>query len=354
MLVLLLPGLVSAQQKYAVFVGINDYIEFEDEPGGDLRGAESDALLMRSVLIDRWGVLEPNTRTLLSREATKDAIRESITTFLSQRAGPDDLAIFYFAGHGSQAFDLDGDEPDGLDETLAPTDVLKTSAERDIRDDEFRVWLSAIPARVVVILDSCHSGTATRGTGPMRARILDREIPSEGGREPERVRERYDPESMSDGSATIIEVAAAGPNQSAMEGVFLTDGTGEQRGAFTYHLVRALWEASPTATYDDVVGRVISSLKADEFMQDPQLEGPRFDLLFGAGQAKAISTPLLGAGAIEVPPVDGRRAMPAGTGLSATVGSTYRTESEAVLEIMSVSARPDIRLTASSGVRPDI
>ena len=334
----LLPGLVSAQQKYAVFVGINDYIEFGDEPGGDLRGAEGDALLMRRVLIDRWGLPESNTRTLLSREATKDAIRESITTFLAERAGPGDLAIFYFAGHGSQAFDLDGDEPDGLDETLAPSDVLKTSTERDIRDDEFRVWLSTIRARVVVILDSCHSGTATRGTGPMRARILNREIPSEGGREPERVRQRYDPESMSDGSITVIEVAAAGPSQSAMEGAFRMDGRDEQGGAFTHYLVKALWEASPTATYDDVIGRVVSSLKADQFIQDPQLEGPRFDPLFAAGRAKSITTPLLGAGAIEVLSVDGRRATLTGTGLSATVGSTYRTDREAVLEIISVSA----------------
>lgn len=47
-LLLSLPGLVSAQEKWAVFVGINDYVEFEDEPGGDLLGAESDALLMRN------------------------------------------------------------------------------------------------------------------------------------------------------------------------------------------------------------------------------------------------------------------------------------------------------------------
>ena len=38
----------SAQEKFAVFVGINDYIEFGDEPGGDLQGAESDALFMKA------------------------------------------------------------------------------------------------------------------------------------------------------------------------------------------------------------------------------------------------------------------------------------------------------------------
>ena len=162
------------------------------------------------VLIERWGLREENSRTLLSLEATKDAIRESITGWLASQAGPGDLAIFYFAGHGAQVFDLDGDEPDGLDETLAPTDIMLLSSERDIRDDELRVWLETIPAQVLVILDSCHSGTATRGTGPMRPRILDRPLPPEGGNEPDVVRQRYDPESMADGNTSIIEVAAAG------------------------------------------------------------------------------------------------------------------------------------------------
>jgi hypothetical protein len=30
---------------------------------------------------------------------------------------PGDLVRFYFAGHGSQAWDVNGDEEDGLDET---------------------------------------------------------------------------------------------------------------------------------------------------------------------------------------------------------------------------------------------
>lgn len=293
-ILLALPAPTTAQVSHGVFVGINDYIAFEDEPGGDLQGAESDAQLMRDVLVELWGLPEANTRTLLSREATKDAIQASITDFLAEEAGPNDVSIFFFAGHGAQAFDLDGDEPDGLDETLAPSDVLRASTERDIRDDELRAWLSAIPGRVVVILDSCHSGTATRGAGPMRARILDREIPSEGGREPERVRQRYDPESMADGSTTVIEVAAAGPNQSAMEGEFFdADGGREQRGAFTYHLVRALREASGSATYEDVVNRVIANLKADLLIQDPQLTGPKSEPLFGGNRSKAIAAPVV-------------------------------------------------------------
>lgn len=285
--VLIIPtGHADAQEKYAVFVGINDYIAYEDEPGGDLQGAEQDALLMRAVLTERWGLKEENTRTLLSREATKDAIREVITGWLSDQAGPGDVAIFYFAGHGAQAFDLDGDEPDGLDETLAPTDVLPLSTANDIRDDEFRLWLTGIGTDVVVILDSCHSGTATRG-GTMRTRSLDRPLPPENGKEPERVRQRYDPESMIDGSTTIIELSAAAPNQSAVEGDFpREDGVGtEARGAFTYHLVRELRQASGDTSWEALLSHLMASMKADQFMQDPQLTGG--GRLFGSARSKA-------------------------------------------------------------------
>jgi len=283
------PDGTDAQEKYAVFVGINDYIAYEDEPGGDLEGAERDARLMRAVLTERWGVEEENTLTLLSRDATRDAIREAITGWLTDRAEPGDLAIFYFAGHGAQAFDLDGDEPDGLDETLAPSDILRHSSDNDIRDDDFRQWLAGVRTDVVVILDSCHSGTATRG-GNMRTRSLDRPLPPEGGKEPERVRQQYDPESMADGSTTIIELAAAAPNQSAMEGEFRSsEGAGtEARGAFTYHLVRELRQASEDTSYEELLSHLMSSMKADQLMQDPQLIGG--GTLFGSARSKAAPT----------------------------------------------------------------
>jgi caspase domain-containing protein len=275
----------SGQQKFAVFVGVNDYVEFGDEPGGDLQGAESDAILMRQVLVERWGLAEENTLMLLSLEATKEAIRQAITGWLAEKAGPDDLAIFYFAGHGSQVYDLDGDEPDGLDETLAPTDVLQLSSVNDIRDDEFRVWLSSVGTEVVVILDSCHSGTATRGGSEMRTRSLERPIPPEDGNEPEFVRQAYDPESMADGATTILELAAAAPNQSALEGPFGATGTkaAEPRGAFTWFLVQELARAEPDITYEEVIRSVAERLFEEELPQDPQVTGAGTRAIFRPG-----------------------------------------------------------------------
>ncbi|MGE0158034.1 MAG: caspase domain-containing protein [Gemmatimonadales bacterium] len=264
-----------AQTRYAVFVGINDYVAFGDEPGGDLLGAERDARVVREVLEERWGLEPANALTLLGRAATKEAIRSAITGWLAGRARPGDLAIFYFAGHGSQVYDLDGDEPDGLDETLAPTDVLPTSSVNDIRDDELRAWLSTIRTSVVVILDSCHSGTASRSSA-MRTRALERPIPTERGPVPTAIRQRYDPESMADSATSVLEVAAAAPNESALEGPLDPGGSAgavEHGGAFTRHFVATLREAEPGATYEDVLRVVAERLDDEELGQTPQLVG---------------------------------------------------------------------------------
>jgi hypothetical protein len=57
--------------------------------------------------------------------------------------------------------DLDGDEPDGTDECLCPHDVRKNGP---ITDDELYESFSSLErgAKLLMISDSCHSGTVTR------------------------------------------------------------------------------------------------------------------------------------------------------------------------------------------------
>ena len=67
---------------------------------------------------------------------------------------PGDLFIFYLSGHGGQKADADGDEEDGVDETICLWDgPLSDDVLRDLWDD--------VPAgvRVFMVTDTCHSGT---------------------------------------------------------------------------------------------------------------------------------------------------------------------------------------------------
>jgi hypothetical protein len=64
------------------------------------------------------------------------------------------------AGHGGQLKDRNGDEPDGQDEVLFPSDYANAGC---ITDDElYSTFVSRISpgVHVVAVIDSCHSGTA--------------------------------------------------------------------------------------------------------------------------------------------------------------------------------------------------
>ena len=160
--------------------------------------------------------------------------------------------------------------------------MLVVSSENDIRDDEFREWLSTIRTDVVVILDSCHSGTATRAAD-MRTRALDRPPPPEVGREPRALRQGADRQIMADSSLSVLELAAAAPHEAALEGP-LSDAPGvgeaEHGGMFTRYLVSALLEASPSTTYEEVLRRVAERLDYEELGQSPQITGEGAKALF--------------------------------------------------------------------------
>jgi len=75
------------------------------------------------------------------------------------RAG--DLFFLTYSGHGGQVPDINGDEPDKKDETWCLYDG-------QLIDDELYFELSRFAAgvRILVLSDSCHSGTVTREAPP--------------------------------------------------------------------------------------------------------------------------------------------------------------------------------------------
>jgi metacaspase-1 len=75
-------------------------------------------------------------------------------------AQPGDSLFLHYSGHGGQKRDLDGDEEDGMDETLCPCDYQKAGVILD--DDMFRILVQPLPVgcRLTAIFDACHSGSA--------------------------------------------------------------------------------------------------------------------------------------------------------------------------------------------------
>jgi len=137
--------------KYAVVYGISDY----PDPITDLAVADDDAIAMSVLLDDQGFEVIPYTHT--DGAATRDQLTADMNAIASV-ATIDDLFVFYFSGHGSQAAaGWDGGtettpESDGLEEYIALYDD-------ELTDDTLAQLLRAIPcARKVVILDACFSG----------------------------------------------------------------------------------------------------------------------------------------------------------------------------------------------------
>ncbi len=339
------PSERTAPTHWAFIVGISDYINFEDAAGGDLPGAERDARVVRDVLVERWGFPVDNVRMLLNQDATRDAIEEGLTEWLPNVARPQDQITVFFAGHGSQMWDESGDEDDGLDETIAPADVSPETTEFDIGDDEFGEWLAALPSsNVLVILDNCNSGTGTRDVTPFaRTRELGRDV--NDVTKPPTVSRRalagQEDETGFDASGgRVLELAAAQPFQAAVDAYFPGEGQEEgfHGGAFTTFLVRELWRAPSSATYEEVFDNVRQALKRNRFEQDPHLseDVPQKSspLFFVEGGASAEAHPFLPVLSVRGEQVE----LGGGRALGITSGSIFELESGARLVTESVTA----------------
>ena len=146
----------------ALLVGIDRY----PAPVPRLSGCVNDVEAFETFLRSRAAGDEPSIRLLRNEEATRDAIIAGFRAHLAQ-AKPGDVAVFYYAGHGSQEHapaEFWHLEPDKLDETLVCHDS-RLPGSWDLADKELARLIdeeAATGAHVVVILDCCHSGSGTR------------------------------------------------------------------------------------------------------------------------------------------------------------------------------------------------
>jgi hypothetical protein len=226
---------------------------------------------MQQILETRFGYAPEHIRTLRDAEATRLGILEALER-LATDAAPEDAVYVHFSGHGSQAPDMDGDEVDDeLDETLVPHDG-RTADVRDITDDELANALAGLRARsTLVVLDSCHSGSATRAPLAIQPRWVPRDERVslyEGGRTQTR--------AIVPLERRHLLLSAAAPHEQALDGAI----DGRPQGIFTYALSRSLAKVGPEGSARDVfqgIERELERLKPQLGMRDmpePQLEGP--------------------------------------------------------------------------------
>ncbi|NLX98329.1 MAG: DUF4384 domain-containing protein [Rhodopirellula sp.] len=166
----LLPASSSAEH-YALLVGIDDYPRLRNR---NLGGAANDVERLSHVLLREFSFPQQNVSILRNQQATLFAIRQAFQQ-LADRVQPGDTVVFHYSGHGTLLVDDNGDEQDGQDEALCPHDFAENGAQA-LRDDELDQMLAKLgPVHIAVLLDCCHSGTATKS---VNRRLRSRYVPA--------------------------------------------------------------------------------------------------------------------------------------------------------------------------------
>lgn len=158
------PAIVPARtggggRRRALCVGINAYRE------RPLSGCVNDATAWAAGL----GRLGFDVTRLFDGEATRAAMVAALEDLVGA-AGPGDVLVFQYAGHGSQAVDRDGDEGDGYDEAFVPVDY---HLGHYLLDDDLAGILRRLApgARLTLFMDCCHSGTISRFSPALAPRL---------------------------------------------------------------------------------------------------------------------------------------------------------------------------------------
>lgn len=267
--------------KKGLIVGVDKY----RNPAWNLQGCTLDAAVMRGMLQDHFGFQGDNLRLLLNERATKEKIEERLM-WLVKDAQKGDSLVFFFAGHGSQVRDRDGDElKDKLDEILCPTDL---DWDDPLSDDILRTYFNMIPSGVflTVIFDCCHSGTGTRsleGSGLIgtprvfsdgddyeKTRYLPPPLDIEYRTRGVKLDNTDEPGIVNHPPITHVLLAACAAHQEAKEKQI----EGKIRGAFSYYLGHVLKRADWKITPYQALQRVRARLSDNRIYQTPQLEGP--------------------------------------------------------------------------------
>jgi hypothetical protein len=297
-------GLVSqvfSQQKHALVVAIGDYPTYENSSLNwkDISSINDVELL--KALFAKQAFNSNDVTFLLNEKATSPALQKSFDS-ITLKLARGDIFYFHFSGHGQQVADLDPkdypkikhislDEQDGLDECL----VLYNAPQRvfdgydysaHFYDDQLNFYLTRIQEKigptgqVIVVIDACHSGTATRGAEELVVRGSNLALVPEG----------YQMKNNSDntlgfdadlnfkkeeGLAPMVAFFGCKAEQVNRE---IQDRNGKGYGSLTYYLTKSFYELNENASFQNLFAKINEKMILKfRNEQHPVLEGTQLN-----------------------------------------------------------------------------
>lgn len=285
-----------AGRKLLLSVGITQY---RDKP---VYGCVNDATGMRDLLMDRFGFDRSGSALLTNSNATRAGILRALEQYVDL-VSSSDLFVFFYSGHGTvfpdgasaerdetQTLDMSWlrsqrvNIPDGrYDSAIVPIDADQPGGNRPwknlILDDELYALFSRMTAKgatVILISDSCHSGSLARSLDvDGTAKFLDPETAT-GAKLPSTM----DPDENGkaaprDFQGRYLALTSSQDNQISIDSKY----DGQRQGLFTYALKRAIQESGATVGYQAAFNRLRDLVNT----QSKGIQVPRIDTRYFRG-----------------------------------------------------------------------
>jgi Caspase domain len=305
---------------YALLIGIDFYFPHNLPDGRykNLRGCVQDINHVETYLKDTFN-LTPDQIIKLTASASENPNQpkeppEILPTYenivakfkeITAKAQPQDKVYIHYSGHGGRAKTIFESLKGfgGLDEALVPTDIGQPNS-RYLRDLEFAKLLEEMVEKelvVTLVLDSCHSGGATRemsgddrirGEGFIDTTPRPRDSLVASLQE---LAQNWQTAIENSRNITVVNgllpepkgytlIAACRDHEFAYEKVF--EGT-ERNGALTYFLLKALRQHGTAISVEDLFNKISIQVNNEFVRQTPMLIGETDRTFFGGQSVRA-------------------------------------------------------------------
>ncbi|MEG4801453.1 caspase family protein [Microcoleus sp. ARI1-B5] len=289
---------------YALLIGVDCYLP--NQLYKNLKGCVRDINLVANYLLKTleipfeqiFKLTSPNPDTIEAIQAPDilPTYKNIVENFqiITEFAQPQDRVYIHYSGHGGRAAtiypELKGEGQN--DEGIVPMDVGESDGYY-LRDVELATLLKRMTDKqliVTVVLDSCHSGGATRGDCDIRgsesADFATRPKDSAVASRDELIRNwQILTEGNGSSSAWLppskdyVLLAACRPTEYAFE--YNVNGK-ERHGALTYWMIDTLTSTTSGITYKSLYDRINAKIQSKFPAQMPMLLGEGDRLVFGS------------------------------------------------------------------------
>lgn len=273
LLIFIISANIFASEKYSLIIAVGDY---PNKTGWSSISSVNDVPLIKQSLLHQ-GFKEENITTVINEQATKKGILTAIYT-VKAKLKKGDILVIHYSGHGQQIFDDNGDEIDDKDESIVPYDAYVKythfyKGENHIRDDELAKIIAGIRnklgknGQLLFLLDSCHSGSATRGgkTRGGEATFAPENWKPSKKETPKGSDLVEDVKLNKNDAASFVMLSGASANELNYEY--------ENHGSLSYCFNKAMSELGSNFTYRQLFSKISANMNVISPKQTPTIEG---------------------------------------------------------------------------------